>query len=169
MEFWADIADWAWARHHNELSWYTRPLIMLAFCAAAWFRSLIGTIALAVFFPISAVIFPAPDIPKPYVIDFLQKEREMLEGLTLLGWVGFVSAVVIFLWLLAAAFWKRSFWYGLAVANLGALAKLGVSIFLWKDIGNTAILPTITTAVVFDGGVIAIWAWLRNRRGQEGR
>ena len=27
-----EFAAWAWARHHNELSWYIRPLFLLPFC-----------------------------------------------------------------------------------------------------------------------------------------
>ena len=164
---WTEIADWAWARHHNELSWYIRPLIMLAFCAAAWWRNLIGVIGLALFFPLSAVVFPAPATPKAYVVDFLAKERAMLDALTPLGWLVFVGAVVVFLWLLAAAFWKHSFWYGLAVANLGGATKLFVSIFLWNDIGNTAILPTLTTAFVFNCAAIMMWRWLRKTHGSS--
>jgi hypothetical protein len=27
-----DFLSWVWARHHNELSWYVRPLFLLPFC-----------------------------------------------------------------------------------------------------------------------------------------
>lgn len=31
MEWLNELAAWAWARHHNELSWYVRPLFLLPF------------------------------------------------------------------------------------------------------------------------------------------
>lgn len=160
MEFWTDLADWAWSRHHNEWSWYIRPFIILGFCAAAWMRNRLGVILIGLSFPIGAIMFPAPQTPKPYVVDFLMKEREMLEGLSLFGWALFAGATVLFLWLLAATLWKRSFWFGIAVANLGGVIKLTVSVFLWAEIGNTAILPTVVTAGVFNVCAIAAWWWL---------
>ena len=27
-----DFLNWAWARHHNPISWYIRPLFVLPFC-----------------------------------------------------------------------------------------------------------------------------------------
>jgi hypothetical protein len=33
-----DVATWAWARHHNILSWYIRPLFLLPFCLFAYRR-----------------------------------------------------------------------------------------------------------------------------------
>jgi hypothetical protein len=33
MDEWLpELASWAWARHHNILSWYVRPLFFLPFC-----------------------------------------------------------------------------------------------------------------------------------------
>ena len=37
-----DVAAWAWARHHNILSWYIRPRFLLPFCLFAYRRSLLG-------------------------------------------------------------------------------------------------------------------------------
>jgi hypothetical protein len=37
-----EFAAWAWARHHNELSWYIRVLFVLPFCYFAYKRSLWG-------------------------------------------------------------------------------------------------------------------------------
>ena len=37
-----EFAAWAWARHHNVLSWYIRPLFLLPFCYFAYKRSLWG-------------------------------------------------------------------------------------------------------------------------------
>jgi hypothetical protein len=32
MELLEGFLSWAWARHHNVLSWYIRPLFLLPFC-----------------------------------------------------------------------------------------------------------------------------------------
>ena len=32
MDSLGDVLKWAWARHHNPLSWYIRPLFILPFC-----------------------------------------------------------------------------------------------------------------------------------------
>ena len=37
-----EFVAWAWARHHNILSWYVRPLFILPFCFFAYRRSLLG-------------------------------------------------------------------------------------------------------------------------------
>ncbi len=157
MDFLPDLIDWAWARHHNEWSWYIRPLIIIAFCAAAWFRRPVLLVALGLFFPLSAIVFPAPESPKPYVVAFLESERQMLEALSLFGLIGFAVLVVVFLGLLATALWRRSFWTGVLVANLGGVLKLIVSKLLWQDVGDAAILPTIVTALIFNAVALGFW------------
>lgn len=158
------IADWAWARHHNEWSWYIRPFIMIGFCVAAWYRHRMAVVVIAVFFPISAVIFPAPDKPKPYVVEFLKAERELLEALTSLELVAFSVLVVIFLWLLALAFWRRSLGLGLIVANLGGAIKLSFGYVMWGETGGVALLPTLLTALVFNSVFVAGWFINKRRR-----
>ncbi len=37
-----EFLQWAWARHHNPLSWYIRPLFLLPFCYFAYKRSMWG-------------------------------------------------------------------------------------------------------------------------------
>lgn len=36
------FADWAWARHHNVLSWYVRPLFLLPLAWSSHRRSPVG-------------------------------------------------------------------------------------------------------------------------------
>lgn len=155
-----DLLDWAWARHHNEWSWYIRPLILIAFCLSAWHRRLIVTILIALFFPLSAVIFPAPDVPKDFVVAFLSAEREMLTSMTTLQFGVFVGLVIAFLGALAAAFWRRSLLWGLVVANLGGAIKLAFGLVVWGETGWTALVPTVATAAVFN----AVCLYLLRRR-----
>ena len=155
------FADWAWARHHNEWSWYIRGFIIIAFCGAAWRRHLPALVGLAIFFPVSAVIFPAPQTPKPYVVTFLETERTLLESLSFPEMMLFLVTVIAFLWILAAAFWHRSLFYGLLVANLGGAIKLGFGYWAWGDIGAIALVPTLVTALVFNTAVLAWWMFQR--------
>jgi hypothetical protein len=39
MEMLSDFLAWAWARHHNILSWYIRPMFILPFIYFAYKRS----------------------------------------------------------------------------------------------------------------------------------
>ena len=62
-EFLADVASWAWARHHNVLSWYVRPLFFLPFCWFAYRRSATGMALTLVALATSMAWFPAPTHP----------------------------------------------------------------------------------------------------------
>ena len=65
MELINDVAAWAWARHHNILSWYIRPLFLLPFCFFAYRRSLLGITLTLVALATSMAWFPAPATPSP--------------------------------------------------------------------------------------------------------
>lgn len=157
---WPEVMDWAWARHHNEWSWYIRPLILIAFCYAAWSRSLVFVLLFALMFPVSAVLFPAPDQPKDFVLRFLAAERNLLEAMSAVELIGFVVAVGVFLSLLAACLWKRSFWLGVLVANAGGALKLAFSLYFWGETGQAALLPTFTTALVFNLAALVFWSFV---------
>lgn len=157
--------DWAWDRHHKPWSWYVRPLIMLGFCAAAYFRSYAGVFAFALLFPLSAILFPAPQTPDPEIAKYLAVEKRLVENASPAEIAGFIGAVAVFLWILAAAFWRRSLWLGLLIANLGGLAKVLVSLYLWPDAGGASIQPAIFTAVILNSVVVLLWfAFFRRRR-----
>ena len=116
---------------------------------------------LAIFFPISAIIFPAPQNPKSYVVEFLKAERDMLEALSPLEMVGFAILVVAFLFILATALWQRSFWLGVLIANMGGFMKLLFGYLVWGDTGAIALWPTIVTALVFNMAMFAFWHFTR--------
>ena len=80
MELINDVAAWAWARHHNILSWYIRPLFLLPFCFFAYRRSLLGIAVTLVALATSMAWFPAPANPSPAVVEMLDAERDYLFG-----------------------------------------------------------------------------------------
>src|ERR687893_2252015 len=75
-----EFIAWAWARHHNELSWYIRPLFLLPFCYFAYRRSLLGITLTVVALATSMFWFPAPERANPGAAEFLAMEREYLTG-----------------------------------------------------------------------------------------
>ena len=99
-----EFAAWAWARHHNEPSWYIRPLFILPFCYFAYRRSLFGITLTVVALATSMFWFPAPERANPGAAEFLAMEREYLLGewslwkvlLALLGPLSFAALAVAF-------------------------------------------------------------------------
>ncbi|WP_020395975.1 hypothetical protein [Thiolinea disciformis] len=78
MELLNTFMEWAWARHHNVLSWYIRPLFLLPFCYFAYQRSYLGiTLTLTLLALLSSMFwFPVPDSISPAVLSALQAEVE---------------------------------------------------------------------------------------------
>jgi hypothetical protein len=53
-----EFVAWTWARHHNVLSWYVRPLFLLPFCYFAYRRSLWGIVLTLLTLATSMFWFP---------------------------------------------------------------------------------------------------------------
>ena len=60
-----EFVAWAWARHHNILSWYVRPLFILPFCFFAYRRSLFGIVLTILALATSMFWFPVPEHSEP--------------------------------------------------------------------------------------------------------
>jgi hypothetical protein len=152
---------WAWTRHHNVLSWYVRPLFILPYC---WFASrhhLPGMVATLLLLPTSLAWFPAPKRVDPSVGRYLAQERTLLAG-DRRGIVAFVALVAGFLVSLGAAFWRRSWGWGLAVLNLGTLLKLAWGFVAGEGSGRAAVAPALATLAICDAAVA--WAIHRMQR-----
>jgi hypothetical protein len=119
-----EFAAWAWARHHNELSWYIRVLFVLPFCYFAYKRSLWGIVLTVVALSTSMFWFPAPERVDPRAAEFLAVEREYLTSGWSLWKVMLALLVPISFAALAVAFWKRSLVWGLEVINAMVLVKI---------------------------------------------
>ena len=159
--------SWVWARHHNELSWYVRPLFLLPFCYFAYRRSLTGILATLLIFPTSLFWFPAPENPTPRVEEYLAWERHFLTEGSVVARVVFLLLVVAFFVALATAFWKRSWLWGLAVLNAGTLLKVIWSVAFGGAVGWASLAPSLFTLAVTDAAILLAVSWLKRRRARQ--
>lgn len=159
-----DLAAWAWARHHNVLSWYIRPLFLLPFCWFAYRRSPAGIAATLLALATSMAWFPAPATVSPAVAAMLQAERDYLLGEWNVAKVAVALLVPLSLGTLAAAFWRRSLVWGLVVVN----AMVGVKI-TWTFVFAPAegalahLVPALAGLVVCNLVLLAAMRRLRGR------
>ena len=164
MELLNDFLSWVWARHHNELSWYVRPLFLLPFCFFAYRRSLTGVLVTLLIFPTSLFWFPAPKNPSPRVEGYLAWERQFLLEGSVAARVALVVLVVAFFVALAVAFWRRSWLWGLAVINAGTLLKVVWSVAFGGAAGWASLVPSLFTLAVTDAALLLAMRFLRHRR-----
>jgi len=163
----SDLLAWIWARHHNELSWYVRPLFLLPFCYFAYRRSLLGILVTLLVFPTSLFWFPAPENPSPRVEGYLAWERQFLTEGSVAARVALVLLIVGFFVALAAAFWKRSWLWGLAVLNAGTLLKVIWSVAFGGAAGWASLVPSLFTLAVTDAAIVLAARWVKRRRARQ--
>jgi len=161
-----DFAAWAWARHHNELSWYIRPLFLLPFCYFAYRRSLWGIVLTVVALGTSMFWFPGPEHASPRAAEFLAVEREYLTGDWTLWKVLLALVVPISFAALAVAFWKRSLVWGLAVINTMVLVKIAWSFYFGDESGGLTLLPSAVAGLLVCDAVI-LYVLRRMRKGSS--
>ncbi len=78
MELLEAFLSWTWARHHNILSWYIRPLFLLPFCYFAYRRSVKGMALSLLALATSMFWLPAPEQLDPEVLEFLAVQKDYL-------------------------------------------------------------------------------------------
>ena len=167
MEFLNDFLSWVWDRHHNELSWYVRPLFLLPFCYFAYRRSVWGIVVTLLVFPTSLFWFPAPENPSPRVEGYLAWERQFLTEGSVTARVALALLVIGFFVTLATAFWKRSWLWGLAVLNAGTLLKVVWSVAFGGAAGWASLAPSLFTLAVTDAGILLAARWSKRRRARK--
>lgn len=148
--------NWIWARHHNMLSWYLRPLFLIPFCYFAYRRSWAGVMGTIFGLATSMGWFPAPGEANETAGQFLEMERQYLFGTW--GWSKVLMSLLVpvSLFALASAFWKRSLWFGLAVLVMMAVGKMIWGIAFGGESGWAMLVPAslgllICIALVFVG------------------
>lgn len=123
-EWLPELVSWAWARHHNILSWYVRPLFLLPFCFFAWRRSWTGTSGTVLAMMSSIAWFPAPRTPDPAVTEMLRVEEEYLLGEWTIWKVAIALLIPLVFVGIGAVLWRRSLGCALVVINAAILFKI---------------------------------------------
>jgi hypothetical protein len=167
MEFMNDFLAWAWARHHNILSWYIRPLFIIPFIYFAYKRSWTGMVLTIVALATSMFWFPIPASVDPSVAQFLAAEKEYLTGAWTLQKILISLIVPAFFILLALAFWKRSWWWGVAVINAAALFKVAWSVAEGGQSGWAVLVPALVGMILCDLAVYFGVKYLHGKRMQK--
>ncbi|MGR3808978.1 hypothetical protein [Jiulongibacter sp. NS-SX5] len=135
--------DWVFERHHNQWSWYLRPLFLLPFCYFAYRKSFTGMMISIFALFTSMFWFPKPEIVSESVIDFLEFEKEYLYGEWNLSKQLLTLTIPISFIALGLAFWKRSVIMGIAVVVLMATGKMVWSIQNAGESGKSILIPAI--------------------------
>jgi hypothetical protein len=164
MDFLNDIATWAWARHHNLLSWYIRPLFLLPFCFFAYRRSGKGIALTVIALATSMFWFPAPEQPDSRAIEMLEAEREYLLGTWTLWKVAIALLIPLGLGTLALAFWKRSICYGTILINVMVLFKIGWTfVFAEAESALLHLLPAVLGLAICNVAMLVVFRWWQRR------
>ncbi|WP_072995786.1 hypothetical protein [Pseudozobellia thermophila] len=143
--------DWVFERHHNQWSWYLRPLFLLPFCYFAYKKSFAGMMVSIFALFTSMFWFPRPEMVSASVVDFLEFEKEYLYGEWNLGKQLLTLTIPISLIALGFAFWKRSLIMGIAVVVLMATGKMVWSIQNAGESGKSILIPAIIGLLICCG------------------
>ena len=164
-----EFVAWAWARHHNVLSWYIRPLFFLPFCYFAYRRSLWGIVLTLLALVTSMFWFPVPENPSAAVNEMLASEREYLTTDWTL-WKVFIALLVPLTFAaLGLAFWKRSLLWGLAVVNTAILFKIGWTFLFSTEAGAMSHLPAAVLGLALCDALILYFIRRMRSRASYGR
>lgn len=167
--FFEDFLSWAWARHHNVLSWYVRPLFILPLCYFAYRRSIAGIILTLAALATSMFWFPAPERVDPRVEEFLAFEKEWLTGAWTVEKTISALAVPLILGLLCTAFWKRSLAWGLIIVNAIAATKMLWGVIDGAGSGWVMLGPALTGLLICDAAILYAAHRIRTRPQTAGK
>jgi hypothetical protein len=157
-----EFGAWAWDRHHNILSWYVRPLLLLPYAWFAYRRSLLGMTLSLVALATSMFWFPAPANPTPAQIEILQLERAYLSGPWTLAKILIALLVPATFAGLAIALWRRSLTWGLGVINAMVLIKVAWTFVFTPGQGAVLhLIPALGGLAVVDAVILAAARHLR--------
>jgi hypothetical protein len=162
-----DVASWSWARHHNILSWYVRPLFLLPFCFFAYRRGLVASRSRSSRssrrWRGSGARAAGPG-----------GCRDAAGGARLPVWAWTVGKIVIALLVpvvfggIAVALWRRSIGWALVVINGAVLFKVAWTYFFDAEgAGADAHLPAALVGLsIVDVALVLAIRWLRRRHAE---
>jgi hypothetical protein len=143
--------EWAFDRHHNQWSWYIRPLFLIPFCYFSFKRNLSG-IAITTFCLFTSMFwFARPDIVSDQVKEFLQFEKDYLYGTWTSIKILMALTIPISFIALALAFWKRKPALGIAVVVFMAVGKIAWSIQNAGESGQSILAPAMIGLILCCG------------------
>jgi hypothetical protein len=140
--------DWAFDRHHNQLSWYIRPIFLIPFCFFAYKHSWSG-VSITIFALFTSMFwFSKPEIVSENIIEFLQFEKEYLYGeWNTMKTIMALTIPISFL-ALGLSFWKRSLLMGLGVVILMSTGKIIWSIQNAGASGKSILIPAVIGVLI---------------------
>jgi hypothetical protein len=164
-----EFLAWVWARHHNILSWYVRPLFILPFCFFAYRRSLLGMVITLLALVTSMFWFPTPEHVSPAVNEMLGAEKAYLTADWTLWKVLTALLIPLTFAALGLAFWRRSLVWGLAVLNAAILFKFAWTFLFSTEAGALSHLPAaVLGLVVCDAMILYVIRKMRTRSAYGG-
>jgi len=135
--------DWVFDRHHNQWSWYIRPIFLIPFCYFAYKHSWAG-ISITIFCLFTSMFwFEKPANVSDEIKTFLEFEKQWLYGEWNYPKVLLILTVPVSFLALGLAFWKRSLLIGIGVVVLMATGKIVWSIQNAGESGKSIIIPAI--------------------------
>jgi len=152
--------NWAFHRHHNELSWYIRPLFIIPIIYFAYKKSWAGVFASVFGLFTSMFWFPAPDNPPLMVQEFLRFEMDYLQGVWDAPKIMMSLLVPIFFILLIVSAWKHSFRWLIGTIIGAMVLKVLWSVIFSGDEGVSIIKPAVIGLVIC---ILAVW-YLKKRK-----
>ncbi len=152
------LGSWIWDRHQNQFSWYSRPLFLIPACYYAYRQNLWMVVGFMILMACSLYWFAAPAIVSEQVRGYLEWEKQLFfTNESRVPLISLTVAVLIFLFGLFYAFWKRNVWVGLVLINAGTVAKIIVSVFFGGELGTAAILPSLSSLAIINCTTYLIW------------
>lgn len=159
--------DWVFERHHNQWSWYIRPLFLIPFCYFAYQHSWTG-ISITIFCLFTSMFwFNRPEIVSENVKVFLQFEKDWLYGVWDAKKILLTLTVPFSFFALGLAFWKRSLIMGLAVVVLMATGKIVWSIANAGEAGKSIVVPAMVGLIICIGLLIYGFKRLEKRNSSK--
>ena len=143
--------DWVFDRHHNQWSWYIRPIFLIPFCFFAYKGSWTG-ISITIFCLFTSMFwFNRPEVIGDNIKTFLQFEKDWLYGEWNYKKIMLIITVPVSFTALGLAFWKHSLFMGLGVVVLMATGKIVWSIQNAGESGKAIIIPAILGLLICSG------------------